>query len=168
MRLERKGTERALGIEVAVASKTAKVASMSATVMHIDLEAEAGPTATQEEAELSEVATPRKRARAVGAQALERMADGTYSWHVLKEQDVPNALEEVAMKLSTMLAVLELANTRETSEQVAERCFRQARAGTFTWTRQWFAFIELNAEIVFAMRGQASGRVQNRSLEGRC
>jgi hypothetical protein len=48
------------------------------------------------------------------------MADGTYSWRVLKEQDIPNALEEVAMKLSTMPAVLELSNTTETSEQVAE------------------------------------------------
>jgi hypothetical protein len=101
-------TEHALGVEVAVASTSATVASTSATAMHIDLEAEAGPTATQEEAEPSEAATPRKRARAEGAEVLERMADEMYSWRVLKEQDVPNALEEVAMKLSTMPAVLEV------------------------------------------------------------
>jgi gamma-glutamyl:cysteine ligase YbdK (ATP-grasp superfamily) len=64
-----KRTERELGVEVAVASTTAKVAStsaivasMSATAMHIDLEVEAGPTATQDEAGQSEAATPCKRA----------------------------------------------------------------------------------------------------------
>jgi hypothetical protein len=112
--------DHALGVELA----GARVADTSTSAMPIDLEAEVGPTATQEDAESSEAATPRKRARAEGAEALERMADGTYSWRVLKEQDVPNALEEVVMKLSTMPAVLELANTTETSEQVAERWVR--------------------------------------------
>jgi hypothetical protein len=44
------------------------------------------------------------------------MTDGTYSWRVLNEHDIPNVLEEVAMKLSTMPAVLELSSTTETSE----------------------------------------------------
>ena len=100
------------------------------------------------------VAEGRRRPRASSKpDEVVRLSDGTYSWRVLKDNDVPNVLEEVAVKLSATPVVLELSNEAETSDQVAERWVRSKH-----YSRDWKeAFVRAREGALSVRRALSRG-----------